>query len=541
MKKGLTINKRLNYLIIVVAVSFIAIGVFGLISTKNSNDAIKSVFDNQVINLQHLKIVSDMYAVNIVDASHKARNGNFTYKQAVASIDTATNLIIKRWSLYTNRSLSSEELNIIDELKPLTNKADKEIQNLRTIIANEDRNALVDFTINKLYQVIDPITAKISSLIDTQLILAQDKYIEAEKVYKSDIAVSITIILIGIIFSVGMSYSTSKYVRDRISIVNEKIENLASGNSDLTQRIEVTNNDEIGEMTMNFNRLMDNLASLISEIREAAIQVGSSSTEIAASTNQLEATVTEQAASTNEVVATTKEISSTSKELTETMNEVAAMSEAASSSADFGMEILENMKATMNNMEEASRLINEKLGIINEKTANITAMVTTITKVADQTNLLSLNAAIEAEKAGEYGKGFAVVAREIRRLADQTAVATLDIKDVVKEMKSAVNEGVMSMDNFTQQVLRGVNEVGKAGSELEQIIEHVRQLKEKFLHVNEGMDTQTNSAQLISESMIQLNEGAQQTAYSLKQTNESIANLKKAALDLENQIVRFKI
>ena len=99
--------------------------------------------------------------------------------------------------------------------------------------------------------------------------------------------------------------------------------------------------------------------------------------------------------------------------------------------------------------------MNAKLAVLNEKASNINQVVTTITKVADQTNLLSLNAAIEAEKAGEHGRGFAVVATEIRRLADQTAIASYDIEQLVKEMQSAVSAGVMGMDKFSEEVRRG--------------------------------------------------------------------------------------
>ena len=113
-------------------------------------------------------------------------------------------------------------------------------------------------------------------------------------------------------------------------------------------------------------------------------------------------------------------------------------------------------------------------------------MVTTIVKVADQTNLLSLNAAIEAEKAGEYGRGFAVVATEVRRLADQTAVATYDIEQMVREIQSAVSAGVMGMDKFSEEVRRGIAEVGQVGEQLSQIIQQVQALAPRVQMVNEG-------------------------------------------------------
>ena len=130
----------------------------------------------------------------------------------------------------------------------------------------------------------------------------------------------------------------------------------------------------------------------------------------------------------------------------------------------------------MRQVTEASGVISAKLAVLNEKAGNINQVVTTITKVADQTNLLSLNAAIEAEKAGEYGRGFAVVATEIRRLADQTAVATCDIEQMVKEMQTAVSAGVMGMDKFSEEVRRGAQDVQQIGTQLGSIIQQVQAL-----------------------------------------------------------------
>src|SRR5262249_3073459 len=149
---------------------------------------------------------------------------------------------------------------------------------------------------------------------------------------------------------------------------------------------------------------------------------------------------------TTEVGATSKEISATSKELVKTMSEVSGVAEQTALLATNGQNGLSSMETTMRHVMDAASTINAKLGVLNEKAGNINQVVTTIAKVADQTNLLSLNAAIEAEKAGEYGRGFAVVATEIRRLADQTGIATFDIEQMVKEIHSAISASVMGMD-----------------------------------------------------------------------------------------------
>jgi methyl-accepting chemotaxis protein WspA len=195
----------------------------------------------------------------------------------------------------------------------------------------------------------------------------------------------------------------------------------------------------------------------------------------------------------------------------------------------------------MRQIMEAAGSITSKLAVLSEKTTNINSVVTTITKVADQTNLLSLNAAIEAEKAGEYGLGFAVVAMEIRRLADQTAVATYDIEKMVKEMQSAVAAGVMGMDKFSEEVRRGVEEVRQVSSHLAQIIHQVQTLTPRFQAVHEGMHAQATGAQHISDTLVQLSEAAQQTAESLRQSNLAIEQLNGAARGLQTSVARFKL
>src|SRR5262249_55537719 len=156
------------------------------------------------------------------------------------------------------------------------------------------------------------------------------------------------------------------------------------------------------------------------------------------------------------------------------------------------------------------------------KADNINLVVTTITKVADQTNLLSINAAIEAEKAGEYGRGFLVVAREIRRLADQTAVATLDIESMVRHMQDAVSTGVMQMDQFSS----GVGKVADINQKTGQIIEEVEGLRDRFRQVNDGMRDQSTGADQINEAMAHIATGIRQTAASVGELNKATSHLR---------------
>jgi methyl-accepting chemotaxis protein WspA len=280
---------------------------------------------------------------------------------------------------------------------------------------------------------------------------------------------------------------------------------------------------------------------LIAQVRRSALQVASSVTEIAATAKEHQATSAETASATSEIGATSKEIAATSKLLLKTINDVTEGAEQTANLAGTGQNGLARMEATMRQVMEAGGAVNAKLAVLNEKASNINQVVTTITKVADQTNLLSLNAAIEAEKAGEHGRGFAVVATEIRRLADQTAIASYDIEQLVKEMQSAVSAGVMGMDKFSEEVRRGVHEVEQVSEQLAQIIGQVQALTPQFETVNEGMQSQSTGAQQISEALAQLTEAAQQTVDSLHQSSIVMDQLNSTANDLRTSVSRLGV
>jgi len=310
---------------------------------------------------------------------------------------------------------------------------------------------------------------------------------------------------------------------------------------DLSVRLNLMRRDEFGTVVAGFNRMADELAAIVGQVQRSGIQVNASVSEIATTAREQQATATEIAATTTEIGATSRQISATSKSLVGTMNEVSSVAEQSAALAGHGQTGLTNMEETMRHVMDAATSITAKLAVLSEKAGNISQVVTTITKVADQTNLLSLNAAIEAEKAGEHGRGFAVVATEIRRLADQTAVATFDIEQMVKEIQTAVAGGVMAMDKFSDEVRRGMHDVQQIGGQLSQVIQQVQALAPRVESVNEGMQTQAMSAEQITQALSQLSEAAQQTVDSLRQSGTAIDELNKVATGLRSGVSRFTL
>jgi methyl-accepting chemotaxis protein WspA len=314
-------------------------------------------------------------------------------------------------------------------------------------------------------------------------------------------------------------------------------EGIAAG--DLTvQVVPLSERDVVGKAQADMVR---KLSDLVEQVQRSGVQVNSSAVELAATTKQQQGTVGEMASTTTEISTTAKEIAATSSELLKSADNVNIVSQQLASLATNGKEGLERMDQIMRHIIEAVSSITTRLGEMNDKAGNIGLVVTTITKIADQTNLLSLNAAIEAEKAGEYGRGFSVVASEIRRLADQTAASTLDIELMVKEMLGSVSAGVMGMDKFSEEVRRSVREVAEVSTQIDQMIDRVQTLTPNIESVYEGMRAQTQGSNQISEALLQLGDAARQTSDAIRDSNRSVEQLNEATRGLQTAISRFKL
>jgi methyl-accepting chemotaxis protein len=324
----------------------------------------------------------------------------------------------------------------------------------------------------------------------------------------------------------------------RMGVAAGAAERVAHG--DLTVSVPQGGNDESGRLLTAVATMVSSLTSLVQRIKLASVQLVSTATGIAAISREQEGNVTDLGASSSQIAAAVREIGATSVELSKTMGEITDATEATAAMAGRGQSSLASMERAMGGLGQATSTISEKLSVISDRATNIGSVVTTITKVADQTNLLSLNAAIEAEKAGEAGRGFAVVAREIRRLADQTAVATLDIDNLVREMQSAVSSGVMEMDRFTEEVRRSVADAGAVGEQFAAILEQIQTLSPRLAALHDGMQSQNVGEQQINEAMLQLVDIARRSADSLQDFHQSADQLNAAVAALEAEVGRFK-
>ncbi|WP_300723513.1 methyl-accepting chemotaxis protein [Pseudomonas sp.] len=539
--KNWTLRQRIlaSFAVIIAIMLLMVVAAYSrLLSVENSEetvrtDSIPGVYYSSMV--RSAWVDSYILTLQLVGSSDHRPLTNEDRKQ-YASFEERLD---KELANYRTTIFDGEDRSSFDEFERLHTEYGHRLANVLELYENQEYDKAQVLVAEQLAPIWMSGRKQLNALIDANSTAARDAAESiAEAVFAAKISMLISLVIA--VLAAGLcGYLLLQAIMSPMKRIVSILEVMRSG--DLSRRLNLERKDEFGAVETGFNDMMTELTSLVSQAQRSSVQVTTSVTEIAATSKQQQATATETAATTTEIGATSREIAATSRDLVRTMTEVTSAADQASILAGSGQQGLARMEETMHSVMGAADLVNAKLAILNEKAGNINQVVVTIVKVADQTNLLSLNAAIEAEKAGEYGRGFAVVATEVRRLADQTAVATYDIEQMVREIQSAVSAGVMGMDKFSEEVRRGMSEVQQVGEQLSQIIHQVQALAPRVLMVNEGMQAQATGAEQINHALVQLGDASSQTVESLRQASFAIDELSQVAVGLRSGVSRFKV
>jgi methyl-accepting chemotaxis protein len=348
-------------------------------------------------------------------------------------------------------------------------------------------------------------------------------------------AVSVAVVAIpGILAAVWAARSVTLPVRQAVEVV----ERVASG--DLGTQVPKADGGETGRLLSAMDGMVDRLGGLVGRLQAAGGRLLSIDAEAAEAFSRQDRSIDGLGGSAAEISAAVAQIAATGDQLVASAGSMATAARDAAGVAEAGRGDLATMTDSMAGLAESIATFTAKLAAISERAGGITAVVTTIARVADQTNLLSVNATIEAEKAGPAGRGFRVVAREIRRLADQTAVATEDIERLVRDMQAAVAGGTMEMDRFRNEVAGRVDEVSRIGERLGAIVDPVRAVTTAADAVYEGVRSQAAGVRQIRGAMEGLTEAADSSRSALDLFSRLLSQMRSAIVDLNTEAARFR-
>jgi len=320
-----------------------------------------------------------------------------------------------------------------------------------------------------------------------------------------------------------------------------KVTDLARGEGDLTKKIMVRSNDEFGQLADEINSLVDKIRGIICQIAQTGEQVSSSAVELQSNAVQM-ASGAEQVAIQAETVATAgEEMSATSSDIAQNCQMASEGSQQASAAALSGARVVDETIAVMNSIAERVRTSAKAVESLGSRSDQIGEIVGTIEDIADQTNLLALNAAIEAARAGEQGRGFAVVADEVRALAERTTRATREIGEMIKAIQQETRGAVIAMEEGVSEVAKGSEKAADSGRALERILQQINDVNSQIHQVATAAEEQTATTSEISNNMQQITEVVAQTSRGAHESASAANRLSTLADDLRRIISQFKV
>jgi len=456
--KNIKVSTKLLILVIVMSLITGVIGIYGVHNLKTVNTSVEAVYKDRVIPLKQLKTISDMYAVDIVDAAHKMRNGNTGWETGRRNIKKAKGEIDLNWKSYLATYLTGQEKDLANEAKQLMDISNESLESLQQIVEKEDSAGLTNYIKKELYAKIDPITSKIGELIDLQLRVAQEEYTKSNSIYAESRNNAYLLILLSIIIGFLISFFIIK----------------------------------------NINNIIVKLKELISFVQTSADSISSASTQLNSSSQQMSEGATEQAASAEEVSASMEQIAASIQQNTHNALQTEKIA------TKVAEDIIEGNKAVAQTVQSMKEIA-DRISIIGD--------------IARQTNLLALNAAVEAARAGDYGRGFAVVASEVRKLAERSQIAALEINNLSKN---------------------GVTVAEKSGKLLEEMVPEIQKTSKLVKEISLSSIEQNTGANEVNKALQQLNQVVQQNAAVSEEMAASSEELSGQAAHLKD-IINFDI
>lgn len=500
MFSRMKVSVRLSLLAGSMIALILLIGMLGISGMQSSNQAMASVYNDRVIPLKDLKRIADMYAVNIVDTAHKVRNNELDFAQGLVNVDEASQVIHARWDAYLATALVPEEKELVNQLKPLLNDADKAVATLKNLLQTKDVAGLDSFVKTQLYRSIDPVSTLFSALVDVQLKVAEAAYHQSSDNYEQTRSINLLIIAIAIVTSLGLGFLIGRSLTSQLggepAYAEEVITKVAAG--DLTVQVRLHPNDQ-HSMLFAISQMVSKLSEIIAEVRSSADTLSSASEQMSATSQSLSQASSEQAASIEQTSAAMEQMSASISQNNDNSKITEGIAGQSAQKAIRGGKAVGETVLAM-------RQIAEKISIIDD--------------IAYQTNLLALNAAIEAGRAGEHGRGFAVVAAEVRKLAARSQTAAKEIGEVATS---------------------SVRLAEQAGHLLDEIVPGIQRTSELVQEIAAASNEQSAGAGEINDAISQITMATQQNAAASEELSSTSEELTHQAMQLQELIAYFQI
>jgi len=509
-------NVSIKYLLInvigLLSTLLVGISTWGLYGIHQSNAGLKTVYLDRTMPAIDLATINDLWEMVRKNAIEVANTKDAAFAKTKAEETVQT---IKRaegiWAKYMQTELTAEEEQLAKKKLELHSAYVASVTRIFQMTMARDTEGAAKQLKNVAEPLFHDLHETIYRMITLQGAVAAEKYAEAQSEYDFIFMVTSIVVSSGVLLAVIVGFFLIRAIvgplNKGIAVANA----VASG--DLTSRIEVKSTNETGRLMLALKQMNDNLVELVSKVRMGTDSIATASSEIAAGNSDLSHRTEKQASSLEQTASSMEELAATVKQNADNAHQANQLAVGASEVAVKGGAVVGQVVQTMSSINESSKKIVDIISVIDG--------------IAFQTNILALNAAVEAARAGEQGCGFAVVATEVRTLAQRSATAAKEIRELIKDSVSKVEDGTRLVD--------------EAGATMDEIVSAVKRVTDIMSEISTASQEQSSGIEQVNQAVTQMDEVTQQNATLVEEASAAAESMQEQAQALTQAVTVFKL
>jgi len=552
MFNNLKVGSRLFVLTIFASVVTIGVLLVGLSGMKRIADTTETMYADRVVALDLLGKVSAEFNAVSGDIFRTFQHDptlpisrlhiSHTAAEHLQSADEKIRNIDQLWQAYLATSLTDEEQKLAAAVDKDYNQLVREVlQPTLTALRNGDYSLeVVQNFIAGYRQFGMPMQKDLDDLLTLNERISKESLDEARVIASASLKYMVATFVVGLLLAAFIAWAIIRSVVLPLQGLQATM-GAVEQSGDFTRRVDVSGSDEVGQTASSFNQLLTTMQNTLGEILDETNQLDNAATELATIAQQVAQSSGMTSETSSAMAASVEEMTVSINHVAESAQETSKITQHTSELSQQGGEVIHQTIDKMHAMASAVRESSESISELGKHSEQISGIVQVIKDVADQTNLLALNAAIEAARAGEQGRGFAVVADEVRKLAERTTKATGEIGAMIAAIQESSQAAVSAMSHAAEEVESGVTLADHAGTAVTNIQAGSKEVKTCVSEASNALTEQSTASQLIAQQVERVAQAAEQNSAAASGASEAARHIEQLARAMRDSVARFKV